>query len=320
MKILYVNHGLAQNCGVYDFGVRHYNAIKNNNTYTVFYVECDTADSYLREYDYINPDVVFYNYAPVVMGWLNKTVLQARPATRVVVQHNYDNHSINHIMDSYNGLFDYMVCLDTEAPVSDARVFTMPRAIIPRTFTEVPVTEEVRIGSFGFALPHKNFPLIMREINRCFDNAVFNLHMTEGAFTGGPHSENIIAQCNAEITKPGIRLNHTSEYLTEEQVVEYLSNNHINALFYNISMPDHGLSSVVDYMIAAQRPMLLTNCPVFKHVLDDVTIFPTFTFTEILSNYETSSANACNLYRKNVNKLTTATEKMLTSIGILPNV
>ena len=318
MKVLYVNHGLAVACGVYDFGVRHYNAIKDISLCDVTYAECNTASDYLQEYDRINPDVVFYNYAPVVMGWLNLDVLQQRPAIRVVVQHNYDNNSINTILSSYNGLFDYLVCLDTEAPISDPRVFAMPRAIISNVRMNVPVTEEVQIGSFGFALPHKNFPLIMREINQCFTNAVFNLHMTEGAFTGGPHSSYIIEQCQAEITKPGIRLNHTSEYLSEVQTVEYLSSNHINALFYDQPHANHGLSSVVDYLIAAQRPMLLTDCPVFKHVLNDVTVFPNSTFTDILNNYEVSEQKACVLYYKHHNQLLTATESMLRSIA--PNV
>jgi len=308
--VLYVNHGLGSHCGVYDFGKRHFNAIsldKNNN---YVYLDANSIEEYLSVANEVSPDAVLFNYMQPLMPWLDMRARQV-PAKTYVVQHLYDPGSVVHTLNQYGSLFDYMVCLDPSLSVPNDRIFALGRPI-PRIdkVKDKPLKGEISIGSFGFGLPHKQFHLIMREINRCFDEAVFNLHMTVGDFTGD-YSEVIIDACQAEITKPGIRLNHTSDYLPEDAVVEMLSNNHMNALFYALPPDNAGLSSSIDYMIAAQRPTLVTNCASFKHVYNGTYVYPEVSFDTIAGNYEWCQRASYDMYTRHFGKVIFDTVSML---------
>lgn len=311
-KVLYVNHGIAEACGVRDFGLRHADALRGSDLYELHYIEPSDAESYSRSYDEVQPDVVMFNYMELVLPWVNSREVLVRPAKRVVVQHLFEEATASAIMDSYGNRFNYMVCLDPTLRTSDRRIFPMHRPIpASPEMVELPLTH-VSVGSFGFGLPHKQFPLIMREINASFDNAVFNLHMTVGHFTGD-HTDGILAACRAEITKPGITLNHTSDYRPEAQIVEALSRNHINALFYSLDQTSAGQSSSLDYLIAAKRPILLTECPLFDHV-DTGARYPQGSMKAIMADYDSALRSAELLYEEHSGMLRSDTERMLERI------
>ena len=315
ITVLYVNHGLANQCGVRDFGIRHHAVMAQTKKFCVHYAEVDSWETYLAAYSLCQPDTVIFNYMAIVMPWLDDRV-RTLPAVRVVVQHLYDPKSVTAIMESYKGLFDYMVCLDPDLTSPDHRIFFCGRPIhtfdVPKL--KLPTGKNpVQIGSFGFGMPHKQFPLIMREINRCFDHAVFNLHMTVGDFVGD-YSPGILSACLAEITKPGIKLNHTSEYLDEADIIEKLSRNHMNALFYSLPPDNAGRSSSLDYMIAAQRPVLVTDCGSFKHAYNGTYVYPHVSFDTIAGNYQWCASASVDLYERNVGRLLHDTEKMLEAV------
>lgn len=292
MKILYVNHGLGTQCGVYDFGKRQFNHLTKSSLFESAYEECNSAEDYANAYAKHQPNVVFFNYMPIVMPWMSVGAVSHLPAKRVVVQHLFDPTTVVGIMNSYAGIFDYMICNDPTLSVPDKRIFVVGRTIQECDLKPKELnTDEVSIGSFGFGLPHKNFHLIMREINKHFDNAVFNLHMTVGTFTGD-YTSQLLESIKAEITKPNIRLNHTSDYRTEEEIIEMLSQNDINALFYEMHPSNAGISSSADYLLASGKPMLLTDCPLFKHIDSSVPRYPDTNFRTIIDNYDKYSHDA----------------------------
>lgn len=314
MKILYVNHGLGTQCGVYDFGKRQFNHLTKSSLFESAYEECNSADDYANAYVKHQPDVVFFNYMPIVMPWISVGAVSHLPAKRVVVQHLFDPTTVVGIMNSYSGIFDYMICNDPTLDVSDKRIFAVGRTIQENNFTNKDRNQnEVSIGSFGFGLPHKNFHLIMKEINKHFDNAVFNLHMTVGSFTGD-YTEQLLESIKAEITKPNIRLNHTHDYRTEDEIIEMLSQNDINALFYEMHPSNAGISSSADYLLASGKPMLLTNCPLFKHIDSSVSRYPEVNFKLIMDNYEKYSHDALIIRSKYSGQFIKDIEQMIKDI------
>jgi hypothetical protein len=313
---LYVNHGLAEKCGVYSFGVRHFDAIKSIEG-GIHYVECNSMDEFSDAYYKYLPDVTFFNYMPAVLGWVTSAIKSFNTKT-VAVQHLYDKSSLSHIMNTYTGTFDYMVVLDPSISVTDKRIYAMGR---PLTYIDIPdrtPEEPYQIGTFGFALPHKDIHLIAREINRSFDHAVFNLHMTEAYFNGANGADvftsRILEQCRQEITKPGITINHTSSYLSDEDVVRKLSENDINALFYNLPPQNVGRSSSLDYMIAAQRPILTTYCHSFIHAFGNISFFPETDMKGIIADYPANVEKAKRLFNYTKNDLAEETNNMLKEI------
>jgi hypothetical protein len=313
-KVLYVNHGLGAHCGVYDFGKRQFNHLAKSSLLDAVYAECNSADEYASIYAIHQPSIVFFNYMPIVMPWLSRESISIFPAKRVVVQHLFDPSSITAIMNSYSGLFDYMICNDPTLKITDNRIFSVNRTIHASPNTQNGLSGgEIRIGSFGFGLPHKNFHIIMREINKHFDNAVLNLHMTVGTFTGD-YTDGIIQSILKEMTKPNIRLNHTNDYLSEEEIIESLASNDINALFYELPPSNAGISSSADYLIASGKPMLLSDCALFRHIDESVPRYPNVNFADIVNSYDTFSNNAIDLKNKYANLFIDDIEKIIKEI------
>jgi hypothetical protein len=314
MKALYVNHGLGTQCGVYDFGKRQFEHLRKSTLLTATYAECNSAEEFRARYEEASPDVVFFNYMPIVMPWISKEAVSRCKAKKVVVQHLFDPTTISLIMDSYSGIFDYMICNDPTIETQDKRIFVVSRTIGCATDSStLDDNEEIRIGSFGFGLPHKNFHLIMRQINESFDKAVFNLHMTVGTFTGD-YTEPILDSIRAEITKPNIRLSHTNDYVSEQEIINRLSHNHINALLYELPPSNAGISSSADYLIASGKPMLLSNCALFRHIDADIPRYPNSNFREIMDSYEHNRNKVIDVRSRWSNAFVSDIEKMLQEI------
>jgi hypothetical protein len=258
-----------------------------------------------------------FNYMPVVMPWIGPDIRQYK-TKRVAVQHLYDNTNIGSIANSYAGIFDHVAVLDPSVPAGIPRVTVLPRVIPVLDIPDPAPLDTVHIGTFGFALPHKQIPLIAREINRHFDNAVFNLHITEAYFNGAQgqdvYTTDIVKQCEAELNDKTIKLNLTTDYCSDTEVVNRLSKNHINALFYAIPPENVGRSSSIDYMIAAERPILVTHCDSFAHANHLIHKYPTTTFADIINNYDTHLAAAKQLKQELQTDTTRHTDEMIDSL------
>lgn len=313
-RVLYVNHGHGDRCGVWNYGDRHFKALESDGEFTFVSVNVVSEEEFDQAFREVNPGVVIFNYAPIVMPWVGPQISRYR-VPKIVMVHNYEQSTLSSIADNYAGMFDYVACLDPTIVTGDYRVFALSRPIpeFNAPASEFTPDGDIQIGSFGFALHHKQFPLMMREINRCFDTATFNLHMTEGRFAAGL-TQPILEACLAEITKPGIKLNHTADYLSEDEVVAKLAKNHINALFYNWPPHNAGLSSSTDFLIAAQRPMLLSDCAMFNHVRVGSFQYPNVTFTDILEDLRNCELEAANLYARTRGHLDAETKEMLRSV------
>jgi len=316
--ILFVAHGSGVRCGGYDFGKRWLSHIQNTEKYTWIYAEVNNLAEFDAKYREVSPDAVIFNFVPIAMGWVSSLVgevLDRYPVPRIVMEHNWSEGIVSTTLNNHFPTFTYLMMSDPSFTVADSRVFNFSRPLHAFTPEELHLdpTEEVRIGSFGFALPHKNFPLLVREVNRTFENATLNLHVTAPTF-GEPLLEPIMAQCRAEITKPGIKLNHTSDFCSEEEAISRLSKNHINALFYMV--PDHnsGLSSSMDFFLAAQRPMLLSDCAVFNHLRSVMCQYPQATFTDMLGNLAHIETAVQDYYQSLRGQLNSEAETMMDSV------
>jgi hypothetical protein len=137
--------------------------------------------------------------------------------------------------------------------------------------------------------------------------------MTVGTFTGD-YTDGIIQSILKEMTKPNIRLNHTNDYLSEEEIIESLASNDINALFYELPPSNAGISSSADYLIASGKPMLLSDCALFRHIDESVPRYPNVNFADIVNSYDTFSNNAIDLKNKYANLFIDDIEKIIKEI------
>jgi hypothetical protein len=315
-RILVVNHAHSSVCGIHALGGRLHDCLVRSTMFEMGYAECSDGDTYRAAANAFEPDVIIVNYRADLTPW--------SPAYAYVptfaVAHQYEAATI----DAYaHGLlasgFDYVLALDPDIHPSDPRVFPVGRPI-PETVEDRTIGTEwaARVGSFGFAFPHKGFATVAAEINAELDEATYELHMPEAFFNGAQgaslYTAGIVAACEAELTKPGVHLHHTSEHLLERELVMRLAANDVNCLFYAPGQPDAGLSSAIDYLVAARRPIFVTDCAMFRHVRDHVALWPATHLSDIFAEYAWFQEQANNLYHRMAGRLMTDVEHIVAEL------
>jgi hypothetical protein len=101
ITVLFVNHKIKK-CGGYQYGLRLYNILQKSKCINYVWREIENYDEYMYQLSLYNYDVIFYNYHPCIMGWLNNSNIQKK-IKNIGVQHNLDE----------NKIFDITLRLDT---------------------------------------------------------------------------------------------------------------------------------------------------------------------------------------------------------------
>jgi len=283
MKTVLLLNNTSKACGVQQWGIRLGDILPKSTKFTIIYKELHTASEYRSLISEFNPEIVVYNYHVDIMPWLNRGNLY--PGTKhVAIVHE----GFSHLQDSIG--FDYYVYVPESTVVQEEwkhRVFKVGRALLKYDGV-YPVNKFHTIGSFGFGFPHKQFPLIVRKVNEEFDTAIirFNIPKHFRADPGGAIRYKEILRCNREITKPGIDLQITREFLPERQLMEFLAGNDVNAFFYDNSKEDSS-SGATDFALSVDRPIAITDSRMFKHITDRIgnsACIEYHTFSEIIQN------------------------------------
>ena len=169
MKIYFIN-SRRENCGVYQYGLRIWDALKESKL-DVTYHEIETTEQFYK-LDLNSVDILFFNWieggAEGPFGWYqHPTVMD--------IKNNYGHIktiTIMHTPDFWTAAFDFIIDQD---PVKDG--FTRPLYNYdiskPKPQNDIP-----HIGSFGFAGERKGFDDLVKMVNDQFDEAQINIHIT----------------------------------------------------------------------------------------------------------------------------------------------
>jgi len=307
--VLYVNHGITKACGVYDLGLRHFLSIKDIPEYNIVYAELNDIGSFFATCQQYSPQAIIFNYMDVTLPWVNKTINEYK-CPKLCVPHLFSKNNLETFQNSE--LFNYYIVLDKFSPENEIcfktdRPLTKFKSIM-NTRNHVPV-----IGSFGFALGHKFFDRIASHVNECFDEAIINFHMPRAHFDAVNETGDVIRSCYSAIKKPDIQLNITTNFLSEYEVVEKLNQNDINCLFYE-STKDVGISSSLDYLISAQRPVLITGSNMFRSFAPELPIYPNVSLKDIYDDYNHYQNEIEDTYNNSIDNIKNQTKSILDRI------
>ncbi len=140
--------------------------------------------------------------------------------------------------------------------------------LVPSYSTTISSPAITTIGSFGFATPKKGFEKLVQKVNDEFEEAVIRINMPAADFgdPDGSNAKRIAENCKKLITKKGIQFQVTHEYLTDNALLDFLAGNSINVFMYE-DTAGRGISSTIDNAIAVQKPIAVSNSPMFRHIL-----------------------------------------------------
>jgi len=308
-KVLYVNHGISKQCGVYDLGLRHFLSIKDIDDCDIKYEEIDSINKYFKICELEKPEIIIFNYMPITCSWLNETINNYK-CVKICVPHLFTNGDIRSFR---NNIFDYYIVLDKNS-ISDKICFKTNRPLTVFKSVKKDKNKIPTIGSFGFAFTHKFFNVIVKHINDSMENAIINFYMSKPHFNGGrDETQLVIDSCVKEITKTNIKLNVVTDFMNELEIIKRLNENDINCLFYN-EFNNIGISSSLDYLVSAQKPILISNSNMFRSFASDLPIYPNISINDIYKNFDDYQERIKKIYDDSINKIKHETQNILNYI------
>lgn len=292
--ILFLNHGHSNKCGVYAQGIRHFENLKESKIYNFLYFDVINFTEVYNLCNIYNPEAIMYNYMPVVMNWLNYNIKTLK-TKNICVIHNITQKLVDN--NQYNdGYFDNYISLDRSLIVDNNKLFSQDRPIYKYNSNVSVINNPIKIGTFGFPFLHKGFDEVIKTTNNEFEAAEINLHMSESFFCNN-ETEKIVEMCLSNITKPNIKLNFTNHFIEEKQIIDFLNKNDINCLFYH-NLDGVGVSAAIDYMISAQKPILISTSQQFRNFHNELPVYPFQNLTYIVEHYAEQLQIVKNIYNR----------------------
>jgi hypothetical protein len=240
--------------------------LKEHPIYNVEVLYTDSQFETMAKIKTFDPKVIIFNYHPGVNPWMAQLpVREFYPHIKSLCI-VYDN--TQNIAETWNPnsskVWQYMLTYDNFVKETD---YVFPTThILPRGPSKPYEEKDIPvIGWQGFPAPWKGVPRIAYAVQREFDEAIIRLHMPDGFFTEpkNVHGPEIVAQVKSIITKPGIKLEVSNDWMDEQGIIDWLGQNTINCYFYDY-LENAGMSGSIDYALAARRPIAITKSFQFK--------------------------------------------------------
>lgn len=250
-KILFVNQEKSQ-CGVYQFGKNTATIISSfNHIHQFDYVE--TQSPYVFDAKY---DLIIFNHHPCTMAWVTEDYLSNKKSKVALLMH--DNRFVNKNVDA--------VLHPDPTFINDGIDYSVGRPILEDSLPIL--VDYATIGSFGFGFDHKGFDDLIKRVNSEFDNATVRIHipLNSKVDENGTYAYRM-RKILEKLPKPGINLEISHDYKSEQELINWLKRNHINVFMYkNTEGLSSGCSSTVDWALAAKRPIAVSDDKMFRHI------------------------------------------------------
>ena len=272
MKAYFIN-SKKEICGVYQYGKRLWDVVQYSKL-NITYHEVENLNDF-NSLDFSDIDVLFFNWIEGGLagpfGWFNHDVVKK-------LKENYSEIktiTVMHTPDLNTVTFDYCI---NQNPLKDGLTRPLYDFDInkPKKQYSIP-----HIGSFGFASEHKGFDDIVRLVNEQYDEAQINLHITKAHYgdEDGSRQNRVINQIKEISLKPKIKLNITTDFIGNEELLEFTHNNDIIVLAYKSGKDP---SSLPDYPTSTNTPIAITSIGMFSHIYNENLDINLKTIPEIL--------------------------------------
>jgi len=212
------------------------------------------------------PEVIIYNYLSGTMPWVTKELVQRYREFGVKKQYLIV-HNVG-----YETFFDAYLHQHPYHDNVDDNNFALCRPLFDYAPTEFTKNDDtLHVGSFGFGFRVKYFDQICKIVNEqlSYRKVQINLHLTTSHFCPNANDiESIKQDCLNSITSDNIKLNMTHDFLTDQQMLDFLYKNDLNIFFYQNYGGYNGISSTVDYALSVKKPLAICRSNMFAHIWD----------------------------------------------------
>ena len=265
-KILFLN-SVDKECGIYQFGLNIAKVITSYNFkyITASYSELVDMGSLNQDINRIHPDIIILNYVHLKHHWLLSCNINT-PIIFIDIIHEkpeYVNYRQNNVFKSH-----IIATPSIDGLGLDSSFFSLPR-LLPEFNTETYIEQSIpSIGCFSFGIIDRGWIQAIDIANRDFTKAVIKFHMPFNRIVdpdGKIHALKTAEICRNRYLKNGITLEIDHTFLPAEEVVRKLGQNTINIFLYH-PKENKGVSSSIDFALAAKRPIAINSSPMYSHL------------------------------------------------------
>ena len=250
-NVLIFNNTLKE-CGCHSYGERISQILSKSTKYNFLYFEVSSQKEVDDHILSNNPICCIVNYHADSMGWLE---LHKIKCPKIGIPHEFQPHKD----------FDHIISLITKE-VESEKLSHISRPLFEYEPKKTICNDVITIGSCGFGFSNKNFEKLCEIVNYYYDEAIINLHITDCWATKHIKQAELLKKfCQSKITKQKIKLNVTTEYISDIELLDFLNKNDINIFLYD-RQPERGQASILDYAISAKKPIGLSNSFMFHHL------------------------------------------------------
>jgi hypothetical protein len=299
-KILWLtppDQGDRGRCGVSLVGTIWGKKLQEHPDYETEILHTDNPIDAMVKIRNFQPHAVIYNYHYRPSTWMNH--LHTREfypnIKNIRIVHDSTQAEFDTWTQHSHSAWQYLMAFDPTLTGNDS-CFVVNR-IIPNAATVSYVDQGIPvIGWQGFPAPHKGLPKIVEAVQHEFDEAIIRFHIPEAYFAYEPPPPNYnemqhyrtvarIQEAQAVINKTGIKLEITEGWMSDQETINWLAQNTINCYFYDY-LDGSGLSSSIDYALAARRPIAVTRSHQMRHCwnLDPTIVIDETSLRDIISH------------------------------------
>ena len=259
--VLVANYSVP-NCGVYQYGKNLFSVLRGSERMKFHYADVASLpqlDDAVRGRAYA---AVLVNYHPFTLSFARPDAPRRYQIPVVAVMHEMTQAEADTMP---RRLFQYYVMGDPTLRES-AYVFPTGR-ILPAYDKERPPPEIPTIGTFGFSVATKGYQRLVSAVEQEFDRARIRINIpANGIIDQQAHAARQQAElCRARLSKPGIDLQVTHDFMDDAQLLEFLASNSLNAFLYDY-VERGGISSSPDHAMTVRRPLAVSRSIMFRHL------------------------------------------------------
>ena len=265
MRFLFVSYS-AINCGVNQFGQNVFRALTDPEGDREWgYAPVSTQEQLDTAIASFKPDVTIYNWHGATLGMIcHPENARRHPCVNIGLMHELSPAEAAALPRRY--FHGYMVA-DPSFPRDLKAVKVLPRCL-PRCEQKVPIASPDRpwFGCFGFAVSSKGWERLPEIVSASYPEALIRLHIPDNwAIDPMGDLARTLVKYVACKAPQGIEVDSTHYLLPPHTLLKWLAMNTANIFPYH-PYPHSGISSSVDWAIAAGRPIAITRSGLFKHL------------------------------------------------------
>jgi hypothetical protein len=257
--VLFINPKIKE-CGVYQYGFRIGNILKKSNVNNYVYLEIESVneyESYVKQY---SPYAIIYNNIGPIMPWLSRELIESKSN---IIHIGFFHEGASHSQYNYKYLINV-----AEVNNDYDNIFSSPRPLVEDDSIVKINPDIITINSFGFSFGDKGFKRVIDIVCSQFDEAIINLHIPSAHYDRPKEeTERVLKECPEAITKEKIKLNITRNFISEKEILNFLSSSTINFFPYDEHL-GRGLSSVIDLALSVDKPIAISKSYMFRHIFN----------------------------------------------------